>query len=101
MLTCKSRHVAGPQRPHCEQFSRKTACRAPNETPLFSISGLFHPYPTPKMTRPPEILSNVETVFAKISGLCSAGNATHVPSRMVFVTDTAAANEMYGSGNQR
>ena len=60
--------------------SRTTTRRRPKSTPWSSASALFHPKPTPSVTRPPERWSRVATCLASTMGSCWAASRMPVPS---------------------
>jgi hypothetical protein len=62
-----------------------------------AISSAFQPPPTPKMNRPAESLSMVETSFAVWMGSRSTTRQMPVASLIFFVTAAAAPRETNGS----
>ena len=62
------------------RYSSVIAPRSAKGTPRASNSSRSHPTPAPKMTRPPERRSRVESIFACAKGLRSGTTTTVVPS---------------------
>jgi len=62
-----------------------------------AISSAFQPPPTPKMKRPDDSRSTVETSFAVWMGSRSTMRQMPVASLILFVTAAAAPSETKGS----
>ena len=78
-------------------YSRNMVRRRPDGTPWSASSSVFHPNPTPTLTRPPDRWSRVAILFASVIGSCSTGSATAVDNRTRDVTAHAVPRLTQGS----
>lgn len=78
-------------------YSRSMVRRRPGGTLWSASSSVFQPNPTPRLTRPPDEMTEVAIVFARLIGSCSTGSATAVDSRTREVTAQAVPRLTQGS----
>ena len=81
--------------------SSKRATRRSNGNPKARYSRSFHPAPSPRISRPPEIASTVAACLANIAGAWNPVEATNGPSSTRSVTAARAASDVHTSHGPR